>query len=82
MSNHPNRGRIIVLPLDSTYRKYHHKVMSDALARHNGWIAEAMIEDGLLIRSKASGLLAIFRGDRIVSVDQKRAETALAATAV
>lgn len=65
------------MPLDSNYRRYHHKVLSDSLPK--GWRPEALVDDGLLARCIHTGSLAIWLGYHIKSVDRNKAEAALAA---
>lgn len=77
MANHTNRGKVTVTPLDSVYRRHLNSVLSKSLP--HGWTAEALVSDGLLSRCKNSGNLAIWQGDRMVSVDARKAEAALQA---
>lgn len=74
MTNHTNRGRVTLYALDSNYRRYHYKCLADTLPR--GWTAEALCDRGLLARSRV-GTLAIWQGDRLVSVDRAKAQAAL-----
>lgn len=75
MTNHGNRGRITIRPLDTTYARYHYKVLADSLPK--GWRAEALIDDGLLARNVRTGTLMTWQGFSMKSVDQRKAETAL-----
>lgn len=79
MTCHPNRSRITILPLDSTLNKWRWRYMVAEIDRHEGWQPEALIEDGCLIRNKMTRRLRIYRDGRILSVDERKAEAALAA---
>lgn len=79
MTNHGKRGRIEIRPLDDNYARYHHKVLSSSLPR--GWLAEALIGDGLLARNARTGTLMVWQGFATVSVDPRKAEAALRANA-
>lgn len=77
MTNHGNRGRITIRPLNSNYARYHYKVLSESLPR--GWRPEALIDDGLLARNTHTGTLMIWQGFAMKSVDPRKAEAALKA---
>lgn len=78
MTNHENRGRVTLYPLDSTYRRYHYRTLAASLPA--GWTPEALSADGLLARSGV-GTLAVWQGNRMVSVDRRKAQAALDARA-
>lgn len=75
MSGHNKRGRIEVLPLNSIHRRWRHHTLS--ANRPLGCSVEALTMDGLLVRFNHTGSLAIWQGDRLVSVDERKAEAAL-----
>lgn len=75
MTNHGNRGRVSIRPLDTNYAKYHYKILSDSLPR--GWCAEGLIDDGLLARNVRTGTLAVWHGYCMKSVDQRKAALAV-----
>lgn len=75
MTNHGNRGRITIRPLDTNYARYHHKVLADSLPR--GWRPEGLVDDGLLARNIRTGTLMVWQGSAMKSVDPRKAEAAL-----
>lgn len=79
MTNHPHRSRITILPLDTSYRKWHYRNMCDGIARQGCWTPEALTEDGLLVRANYTGMLVIYTGQCIKGVDGAKAEAALRA---
>lgn len=78
MANHGNRGRVSILPLNSNYRRWHYRVLCSSLPV--GWVPEGLCRDGLLARSPV-GTLAVWQSDRMVSIDRRKAEAAIAAQA-
>lgn len=77
MTLHRNRGRIEILPLDSTYHRWTFKNLQKPMPA--GWTAEALVRDGLLMRCSRTGILAVWNSRAVMSVDQRKAEAALAA---
>ncbi len=75
MTTHRNRGRINLLPLDSNRNVIRHKVLAGSMPK--GWKAEALTDDGMLMRCSHTGTLAIWQGDRLISVNANKAEAAL-----
>ena len=79
MTVHPKRGRITILPLDCALHRQWWRSGVEGLSRHPLWQPEALIVGGLLIRHKQSGRLAKYAGDHIETIDERKAEAALAA---
>lgn len=84
MTNHQNRGRVEILPINNKYRQKVDRDMRDAIAKIGHWVPEALANEGMLVRNKHSGLLAIMFWPHPSSpctknVDQDKAETALKA---
>ena len=79
MAPHPHRGRITILPLDCPAHRRWWAALTEGLARHPSWRAEALVVGGLLIRHGQTGRLAKYAGDHIESIDERKADAALAA---
>lgn len=75
MTNHSNRGRILIRPLDNAHARYHYKVLSQSAPK--GWQPKALIDDGLLIHNPRKGNFAVWQGFTLKSIDQRKALAAL-----
>jgi hypothetical protein len=75
MTNHPNRGRVEILPVDNSLAKWRWQTAQEDIAKHPGWSAIGLIQDGALIQSDA-GHYAIYRDGRRLSVNQDKAKAA------
>lgn len=76
--NHKNRGRVEILPLTSGFDHWRWANMVKALSSYPTWKAEAMMATGILVRNVNTGVLAKYNGWALESVDQRKAEAALA----
>ena len=77
MTTHPHRGRVVLRPLKGGGAHSDYTARNLASRMPPGWTALAMHEtDGLLART-AVGRLAIWQGDRLVSIDERKAQAAL-----
>lgn len=78
MTNHPSRGRIRCAPLsiNPTHGLVRHLPQQFEPLAFTIW-TEPLAPDGLLVRVRHNGSLAIWRGCRLEQVDQRKAVAAL-----